>query len=88
MCLAVPLKILSIQDSVAAVDLYGAKKDVSLLLLPEAADVGDYVLVHAGFALRKLDEEEAEETLELMREMAQGLEQEEIDDLPANNKHR
>jgi hydrogenase expression/formation protein HypC len=77
MCLAIPLRIVRIEDFVATVDMYGGEKEVSLLLLPEEARVGDYVLVHAGFALQKLDEEAAEETLSLLREMAQGLKQEE-----------
>ena len=77
MCLAVPLRIVRIENFVATVDMYGGEKEVSLLLLPEEARVGDYVLVHAGFALQKLDEEAAEETLSLFREMARGLEQEE-----------
>ena len=79
MCLAVPLRIVRIENLVATVDMYGGEKEVSLLLLPEEAQVGDYVLVHAGFALQKLDEEAANETLELLREMAQGLEEKETD---------
>jgi hydrogenase expression/formation protein HypC len=79
MCLAVPLRIVKIENSVATVDMYGGEKEVSLLLLPEKAQVGDYVLVHAGFALQKLDEEAARETLDLLTEMAQGLEQKETD---------
>ena len=68
MCLAVPAKILSIQDALAKVELSGVTKDVSLMLLPEA-QVGDYVLVHAGFAMQKVDEKEAEETYALLNEM-------------------
>jgi len=76
MCLAVPLRIVSIENLVATVDLHGVRTGVSLLLLPEKAEAGDYVLVHAGFALQKLDEEAAKETLDLLKEMAQGMEQE------------
>ena len=68
MCLAVPAKIISIQDALAKVELSGVTKDVSLMLLPEA-QVGDYVLVHAGFAMQKVDEKEAEETYALLNEM-------------------
>ena len=71
MCLAVPLRIIQIENQVATVDLYGAKQEVSLLILPEEAKIGDYVLVHAGFAIQKLDEEAAMETLNLLREMAE-----------------
>ena len=68
MCLAVPAKILSIQDALAKVELSGVTKDVSLMLLPEAKP-GDYVLVHAGFAMQIVDEKEAEETYALLDEM-------------------
>jgi hydrogenase expression/formation protein HypC len=85
MCLAVPLKIVRIDNLVATVDMYGGEREVSLMLLPEAAQVGDYVLVHAGFALQKLDEEAANESLALFREMAQGLEEKNGDPrLPAH----
>ncbi len=76
MCLAVPLRIISIDRLLATVDLHGARREISLLVLPEEAEVGDYVLVHAGFALRKVDEEEAKETLDLMRQIAAGSEKE------------
>ena len=68
MCLAVPAKILSIQAALAQVELSGVTKDVSLMLLPEAK-VGDYVLVHAGFAMQIVDEKDAEETNALLAEM-------------------
>ena len=70
MCLAVPLKVLSVKHPVATVDIYGTTRDVSLLLLPDDVEVGDYVLVHAGFAIQKIDEEAARETLDLLEEMA------------------
>ncbi|PIV66228.1 MAG: HypC/HybG/HupF family hydrogenase formation chaperone, partial [Nitrospirae bacterium CG01_land_8_20_14_3_00_44_22] len=50
MCLAVPSKIINIQDLNATVEVYGARRDVSLLLMPEDTKIGDFVLVHAGFA--------------------------------------
>ena len=65
------MRIIQIENQVATVDLYGAKQEVSLLILPEEAKIGDYVLVHAGFAIQKLDEEAAMETLNLLREMAE-----------------
>lgn len=68
MCLAVPAKIIEIKDLLAKVELSGVTKDVSLMLLPEAK-VGDYVLVHAGFAMQIVDEKEAEETYALLDEM-------------------
>ena len=71
MCLAVPLRVIQIENQVATVDLHGAKQEVSLLILPEEVRIGEYVLVHAGFAIQKLDEEAAMETLSLLREMAE-----------------
>jgi hydrogenase expression/formation protein HypC len=55
------------------IELGGVVRDVSLVLLPEAR-VGDYLLVHAGYALQKIDEEEAEATLRLLAEIAQSAE--------------
>jgi hydrogenase nickel incorporation protein HypA/HybF len=54
MCLAVPSKIISIGNDMATIDVYGARKEVSTLLLPETPKIGDYVLVHAGFAIQSL----------------------------------
>jgi len=76
MCLAVPLKVLSVKHPVATVDIYGTTRDVSLLLLPDDIEVGDYVLVHAGFAIQKIDEEAARETLDLLEEVARTLDEE------------
>ncbi len=70
MCLAVPMKITEIKDDgMAAVTVMGADRDVALDLTPEAR-VGDYVLVHAGFAIEIVDQQYAEETLALINEMA------------------
>jgi hydrogenase expression/formation protein HypC len=69
MCLAIPGKIKSIDEMrMADVDIMGVSRKASLDLVPEA-DVGDYVLVHAGFAIQHLDEQFAEETLELFRSL-------------------
>ncbi|MBR6343321.1 MAG: HypC/HybG/HupF family hydrogenase formation chaperone [Selenomonadaceae bacterium] len=68
MCLAVPAKVLEIKDSLAKVELSGVMRDVSLMLLPEAK-VGDYVLVHAGFAMQVVEEKEVEEMNALFAEM-------------------
>ena len=56
MCLAVPAKVIEIKDAMGKVDISGVTRDVSLMLLPET-QVGDYVLVHAGFAIQKVTEE-------------------------------
>ena len=77
MCLAVPSRIIEINNLLATVDVYGARKEVSLLLLPEEVKVGDYVLVHAGFAIQKLDEEVAIDALNLIREIVETIEENE-----------
>jgi hydrogenase expression/formation protein HypC len=71
MCLAIPSEIIEIKDTMATIDLGGVRREVSLLLLPEEASVGDYVLVHAGFAIHKIDKEAAEETLKLLQEITE-----------------
>jgi hydrogenase expression/formation protein HypC len=69
MCLAIPARVVEIQENdVAIVDLGGVRKDISLALV-EGVVVGDYVIVHVGYALTRLDAEEAEKTLALMAEV-------------------
>jgi hydrogenase expression/formation protein HypC len=69
MCLAIPARIAEIlEGDQAVVDLGGVRKDVSLALVDDVA-VGDYVIVHVGYALQKLDAEEAAKTLALFAEM-------------------
>jgi len=76
MCLAVPGKIISIDDpgegntggAIGKVDFQGSRVEVSLLMTPEAR-VGDWVLVHAGFALNTLDEKDALETWDYLRQI-------------------
>lgn len=63
MCLGIPSKVISIEGSKATIDVYGAMRDISLLILEENVNIGDYVIVHAGFAIQKLHEKVAEETL-------------------------
>jgi len=67
MCLAIPSMIVKIEDEMATIDVDGVKRKASLLLV-EDAQVGDYVIVHAGFAIRKIDEEAAQESLRYLRE--------------------
>jgi hydrogenase expression/formation protein HypC len=69
MCLAIPSKITHIENEMATIDVDGVKRSASLMLLEDSA-VGDYVIVHAGFAIKKLDEESAMETIRLLREAA------------------
>ncbi len=68
MCLAIPARVVEINDNdQAIVDLGGVRKDVSLALVEDVA-IGDYVIIHVGYALTRLDPEEAEKTLALMAE--------------------
>ena len=69
MCIAIPSKVVAINDKMATIDVSGVRRDISLLLLPEEAAIGDYVLVHAGFAIQKIDREAAEEALKLIQEI-------------------
>ena len=71
MCLAIPASVVEIkEDNLATVDIMGVKRDISLDLTPQA-QVDDYVLVHAGFAIEVVDQQFAEDTLELIRQMPQ-----------------
>ena len=67
MCLAIPSKIVEIENSMAIIDVEGVRRKASLLLLEDVA-VGDYVIVHAGYAINKMDAAAARESLELLRE--------------------
>jgi hydrogenase expression/formation protein HypC len=68
MCWAIPARIREVNGAVGTVELSGAVREVGLQLI-EGAQAGDYVLVHAGFAIQKVDEKEAEETLKLFDEL-------------------
>jgi len=75
MCVGVPSKVIRIEDSMAIIEVLGAQREISLLLLDEDVQVGDYVIVHAGFAIKKIQEDEAHENLALMKKMF-GVEEE------------
>jgi hydrogenase expression/formation protein HypC len=77
MCLGIPARIVEIleQGGLAKAEISGVRRDVSVALCPEA-DVGDWVLVHVGFALATIDEEQARETLALLEQMGEAYEQE------------
>jgi hydrogenase expression/formation protein HypC len=72
MCLAVPAEVKSIDGQTATVDYGGVKRTANVSLVE--AKVGDYVIVHAGYAIQVIDKEEAEKTLELFREMLESEE--------------
>ena len=69
MCLAVPVRIVSIDRNEAETEIAGVRRRVSIALTPEAR-VGDYVLLHTGYAIGVVDEAEAEETMKLLEEIA------------------
>jgi hydrogenase expression/formation protein HypC len=74
MCLSIPAKIISIDSSMAKVSAGGAIFSAGLHMI-EDARVGDYVLLHAGFAIQKINEKEAEETLKLFEEISNSLDE-------------
>ncbi|MEJ2253605.1 MAG: HypC/HybG/HupF family hydrogenase formation chaperone [Nitrospirota bacterium] len=76
MCLAIPSEVVEIEDLMATVDVMGARRAVNLVLMPEEVALGDFVLVHAGFAIQKVDQGAAEDALALLKEVVQKLEQE------------
>ncbi|MDP1622821.1 MAG: HypC/HybG/HupF family hydrogenase formation chaperone [Bacteroidales bacterium] len=69
MCLAIPAKVVSIEGSSALVKIEDVEYQASLLLLEDVSP-GDFILLHAGFAIEKIDPEEAAETMRLLREIA------------------
>ena len=73
MCLAIPVKVVEMRDGdQAMVDVGGVRKEISLALVDGIA-VGDYVILHVGYAIQKLDPEEAEKTLALFAELGEGM---------------
>jgi hydrogenase expression/formation protein HypC len=76
MCLAIPALVKSVDGLEAEVEIGGVSRKASIMLTPEAR-VGDYVLLHTGYAISTIDESEAVETLEMFREIAElGMEEE------------
>jgi len=68
MCLAVPAKIIQLlKEEMGIVELEGLQKEISLALVPEA-QIGDYVIVHVGFALSRMDQQDAEKTLQTLEQ--------------------
>ncbi|KPJ61243.1 MAG: hypothetical protein AMJ46_02785 [Latescibacteria bacterium DG_63] len=68
MCLAIPVKVVEIRGETATVEIEGVRREVSVMLVPDIK-AGEYAIVHAGFAIGKLDEQEALENLQLIREV-------------------
>jgi hydrogenase expression/formation protein HypC len=78
MCLAIPSRVTHIENQMATIDVEGVQRQASLLMLEDVA-VGDWVIVHAGFAIHKIDEEIAQETLKILREAVEAVERKERD---------
>jgi hydrogenase expression/formation protein HypC len=72
MCLAIPALIKSIDGYMAEVDIGGIRRKVSVQLTPDAK-IGDYVLLHTGYAINVIDPQEAEETIRLLNELSEAL---------------
>jgi len=70
MCLGLPGKIVEKDEFSALVDIGGTEREVSLMMMPEEVEIGDYVMVHVGYAISKMDPEEAKKTLETIMEIA------------------
>lgn len=73
MCLGVPARVVEVSEDTATVEVGGALREVSLMLL-DGVSAGDWVILHAGFAIQRLDPKEAEKTLALFREIADATE--------------
>jgi hydrogenase expression/formation protein HypC len=69
MCVGIPGKVINVEGRMATVDVGGARREIALDLL-QGVQPGDYIIAHAGFAIHKVDEEEALKTLEIIREIA------------------
>ncbi len=80
MCLSIPSKVVHIdENNMATVDTMGVKREVTLDLIGEKVDIGDYVLIHVGFAMNKISQEEAMESIKVYDEIVQKMKSEEID---------
>ncbi len=67
MCLGVPMQVKTIDNDLATCEIDGVQREASLMMIDDV-QIGDYVLIHAGFAIEKIDEEEAQLTLKALRE--------------------
>ncbi len=78
MCLSIPSKVVSLDaDNMATVDTLGVQRQVSLDLMPEPVTIGDYVLIHIGYAINKIDEEDALLSIETFKEIIAAMDEEE-----------
>ena len=69
MCVGVPMQVISIDGDTIMAETDGVRRQASLMLLADEVKVGDFLIIHAGFAISRLDEEEARETIRMMKEV-------------------
>ena len=69
MCVGVPMQVISMDGDNIVAEVDGVRRSASLMMLGDEDKIGDYLIIHAGFAISKLDEEEARETIRLMKEV-------------------
>jgi len=80
MCLSIPSKVTHIdENNMATVDTMGVKREVTLDLIDEKVEIGDFVLIHVGFAMNKISKEEAQDSLDLYGQIVEQMKNEEID---------
>jgi hydrogenase expression/formation protein HypC len=85
MCLSIPSKVIAIdENNMATVDTMGVRRQVTLDLMSEPVVVGEYLLIHVGFAMNKIDVEDAEVSLRIFAEIVEAMEDGEIDDEDGN----
>ncbi len=90
MCLAIPMRVIQIKGDtddllnpkIATVETDGIQKEIRLDLVDRMPEVGDYLIIHAGFAVNCLDAENAETNLQLLRELAEGMEESDGENMP------
>ncbi|KFL35312.1 MULTISPECIES: HypC/HybG/HupF family hydrogenase formation chaperone [unclassified Sulfurospirillum] len=88
MCLSIPSKVVEIdENNYATVDTMGVKRKVTLDLISEEVNVGDYVLIHVGFAMNKISKEEAEDSIAAYNEIAEAMREGEISEDEGNNNY-
>lgn len=79
MCLSVPSKVINIdENNMATVEAFGVKREVTLDLMSEEVNVGDYILIHVGYAMSKIDKQSAKESLKAYEEMLEVMDKEEV----------
>jgi len=88
MCLSIPSKIVEIdENNYATVDTMGVRRKVTLDLISEPVGIGDYVLIHVGFAMNKISKAEAEDSLAAYNEIAEAMQNGEISDEEGNSNY-